>query len=55
MRADGAEEVAGADELVQAALVDEVIAGRNLAGLAARVDVLLADGAVRTAQVLDAL
>ena len=32
-----------------------MVTGRNLARLARRVDVLLADGAVRPAQVLDAL
>ena len=36
-------------------LVYEMVTGRNLARLARRVDVLLADGAVRPAQVLDAL
>ena len=39
----------------QTYLVDEMVTGRNLARLARRVDVLLTDGAVRPAQVLDAL
>lgn len=39
----------------QTYLVDEMVTGRNLARLARGVDVLLADGAVRPAQVLDAL
>ena len=39
----------------QTYLVDEMVTGRNLARLARSVDVLLADGAVRPAQVLDAL
>ena len=55
MRAERAEEVAGLDELVEAALVDEVVARRDLRGLAGGVDVLLADGAVGAREVLDAL
>jgi len=53
--AHGAEVVAGADELVEAGLVDEMVTGRNSARLARRVDVLLADGAVCPAKVFYAL
>ena len=53
--ADGAREVSRGDELVEAALVDEVVARGDLGWLPRGVDVLLADGAVRPGQVLDAL
>ena len=50
-----AEVVAGANQLVEARLVDEMVTGRNLARLAACVYVLLADRAVGAAKILDAL
>lgn len=55
VRAHRTEVVSGPNELVKAGLVYEMMTGRNLARLAARVDVLLAYGAVGAAQVLDAL
>ncbi len=54
MGANGAKVVAGANQLVEAALVNEMIARRDLTRLATRVNVLLADGAVGPREILDA-
>ena len=55
MRTDRAEVVATFDQLVEAGLVDQMVTRRDLAGLAARVDILLTDRAVCTGEVFNTL